>query len=226
MHIGLIGGIGPAATAYYYRALVKLFDAAHRKMSLTIAHADQHEMLANMVSGNTSAQADIFARHTDRLKAAGCDAVALTSMGGHFCIADFEPRSCLPVLNAIPVMNTHFAELGLKRVGILGTRAVMGSGLYGVSTTHIIAPPADQIGRVHDTYVATAEAGFATDAQRAYLERIASELQRDAGAEAIVLGGTDLFLAFDRQDYPYPLVDCALVHAASIAATAMSGGQT
>ena len=45
---------------------------------------------------------------------------------------------------------------------------------------------------------------------------------RDQGAEAIMLGGTDLVLAFAGQDPGFPLVDCAAVHADAIARGAMS----
>ena len=50
MHIGLIGGIGPAATDFYYRGLIG--KAAERKidLDLTIAHADSPTLLANMAA--------------------------------------------------------------------------------------------------------------------------------------------------------------------------------
>jgi len=222
MHIGLIGGIGPAATIYYYKELVRLFAKADRRMSLTIVHADSREMVANLVVRNTQAQAAIFSGFATQLKAAGCDIVAVTSMGGHFCIADFEALSPLPVLNAVPAMDQEFARQDLKRVGIIGTSAVMNSGLYGVSATQVIAPPLPERQRIHDTYVAMAEAGRATDEQRATMEDVASRLVRDEGAEAIVLGGTDLFVAFDKADYPYKIFDCAIVHARAIAHKAMN----
>lgn len=57
MHIGLIGGIGPAATEYYYRALVKLYARAGRKLALTIVHADLPELVGNMQANNKQAQA-------------------------------------------------------------------------------------------------------------------------------------------------------------------------
>jgi aspartate racemase len=222
MHIGLIGGIGPAATVYYYRELVRLFAEANTKLDLTIVNADSREMVGNLVGQDTRAQAEIFRACTTRLKAGGCDFVAVTSMGGHFCIADFEAISPLPVLNAIPVMDEEFARLDLKRVGILGTSAVMNSGLYGVSSTKVIAPALAERQRVHDTYVAMAEAGAATDAQRAYMEDVAFRLMRDDSVEAIVLGGTDLFVAFDKPEHPYKIFDCALVHARAIAHRAMN----
>jgi aspartate racemase len=213
MHIGLIGGIGPAATIYYYKELVRLFAEAKQKMALTIVHTDLGEYAANMASGNADGQARLFAQLTAKLKTGGCDSVALTSMGGHFCIAEFESLSPLPVLNAIPVLNAEFSRQNLKRIGVLGTRAVMDSGLYGVASAQVIAPPLEERNRVHDTYVAMATLGFSTSEQRIYMQDVAARLHRDAGVDAIVLGGTDLFLAFDQPHYAYKIIDCAIVHA-------------
>jgi len=47
MHIGLIGGIGPAATEYYYRGLIERHAGSGTQLELTIAHADVHELARN-----------------------------------------------------------------------------------------------------------------------------------------------------------------------------------
>src|SRR5882724_3208910 len=131
MHIGLIGGIGPAATDFYYRGLVDRHAASGIPLELTIAHADVRELSRNLASHDARKQADIFVRLVRRLEAAGARAAAVTSMGGHFCIAELEAVSPLPILNAIPEVDTAIRRSDLKTIGILGTRAVMESGLYG-----------------------------------------------------------------------------------------------
>ena len=220
MHIGLIGGIGPAATEFYYRALVRSHAAAGRRLELTIANADVTEMVANMDAGRPDAQARVFARHIDQLRAGGCEAAAVTSMGGHFCIRDLDSISSLPLINAIPVLDRHFAASGYKRVGILGSRQVMESKLYGIASVEFIAP--DDLPTAHANYVAMAAAAAATQAQRDYFADQAQKLLA-AGAEAIVLGGTDLFLAFEGTTPDYPIIDTALVHAEEIARVSMGG---
>lgn len=72
MHIGLIGGIGPAATEFYYRNLVK----AHRssgsgsQLDLTICHAQASDLIRNIQAGAIDEQAAIFAVLANRLRAA------------------------------------------------------------------------------------------------------------------------------------------------------------
>ena len=51
MPIGMIGGIGAAATEFYYRNLVAVFRGGSSKLDLTIVHADVDTLVANITSG-------------------------------------------------------------------------------------------------------------------------------------------------------------------------------
>lgn len=97
MHLGLIGGIGPAATEFYYRSLVRAHVSVNRAMELTIVHADVRELLQNMTDNAPHRQAQVFLRLAQRLQAAGAEVVAVTSIAGHFCLREFEPLSPLPI---------------------------------------------------------------------------------------------------------------------------------
>ena len=52
MQISLIGGIGPAATGFYYRALVRFYASANRRLQLTIANADAMEIVSHLEAGD------------------------------------------------------------------------------------------------------------------------------------------------------------------------------
>jgi aspartate racemase len=192
-------------------------------MSLTIVHADAREMAVNLEAGRASEQATIFARFVDQLRAGGCDAVALTSIGGHFCIAELEALSALPLMSAIPALHRHFAALGVARIGVLGTRAVMESRLYGVTSVDVAILPPDELAIAHSTYIAMAITGAATPDQCSYFHEAARRLHREQGAEVILLGGTDLSLAFGDVDLGFPIVDSALIHVEAIARASMAG---
>lgn len=224
MHIGLIGGIGPAATEFYYRGLVKSHAAAKQRMSLTIVHADTNEMVQNLEDNAAAAQASVFARFTEQLKAGGAEAVAITSMGGHFCVGEFAKISVLSVINAIPILNSHFSKMGIKRVGLLGTKTVMQSRLYdGLSSVDVVAPPASELDRVHQEYISMAKSGAASEAQKTYFDEAGRKLCQEDGADVVVLAGTDLFLAFGETDHGYPIVDSADVHIQAITDMSLGG---
>ena len=213
MHIGLIGGIGPAATEYYYRGLIEHYARSGIALDLTIAHADVREMARNLANGAAQEQAEIFARLIQRLAAAGAEIAAVTSMGGHFCIRELAAISPLPLLNAIPEVDATIRQRDLKTVGIIGTHTVMESGLYGgITSARIVTPEGAALDQVHEAYVSMATAGHVTETQRGVFFSIGQSLCQARGAEGIVLGGTDLFLAFTGQDCGFAVVDCALVH--------------
>ncbi len=216
MHIGLIAGIGPAATDFYYRGLIERHVAAGTQLDLTMAHADVREMSRNLVGKTPGKQAEIFAGLVGRMKAAGAQAAAVTSMGGHFCVNELMAISPLPILNAIPAVDAALAKGKFRKIGILGTRTVMETKLYGgIPSVEVVPTQGATLDLVHDNYVAMATIGRVTEAQRRVFFDAGRELCA-RGAEAIMLGGTDLFLAFDGQDAGFPVIDCADIHVDAI----------
>ena len=216
MHIGLIGGIGPAATDFYDRGLVDRHAAAGIPLECTIAHADVREMSRNLQGGQPKKQAEIFAGLIGRLKAAGAQVAAVTSMGGHFCINELLPISPLPLVHGIHAVDAAIKRSGLKKIGVLGTPLVMNTKLYGgVSSAELIAPEGEMFDRVGASYMAMAQIGRVTDQQRDVFFKAGDALMK-RGVQAIMLGGTDLFLAFTGKEPPFPLVDCADIHVGAL----------
>jgi aspartate racemase len=217
MHIGLIGGIGPAATDFYYRRLISAFASKKAILELTIVHADTPTLVGNLARNDAAAQVLIYTRLTNRLVAAGAECVVVTSIAGHFCINAFKAVSPLPVVDMIFEVGRAVEKRGLKRIGILGTRTAMETRFFGgVTSAEIVPPSGNDLDDVHNAYIAMAASGVATNAQRAVLTTACQRLLNDKGVEAIMLGGTDLALVFDEQTTDFPLVDCAAIHVDAI----------
>ena len=218
MHIGLIGGIGPAATDYYYRRLISTFASKNAALELTIVHADTPTLLRHLTSNDGAGQVAIYMKLTNRLAAAGAECVAITSIAGHFCIEAFKASSVLPVVDMISEVNRAIAHRAFERIGILGTRTVMETRLYGsVSGVEVIPPSGQDLEDVHKAYVAMAASGVVTEAQKAVFTAVSKRLLSESGVEAIILGGTDLVLAFNERDTEFPVINCAGIHADAIA---------
>lgn len=213
MHIGLIGGIGVAATVVYYQRLTA---AVAEPMDLTIVHADIQPLIANNLADRRAEQARAFLPLVQRLARAGCDCAALTSLGAHFCFDELAALSPLPLISAVTPLDAHFAARGLGCIGLLGTRVVMRTRLYGQLTRTRAIALDDQIETLGQTYQDVAVTGRCTPDQRAAF--LAAGRQMIAqGAEAIVLAGTDLNLAFDGTDPGYPVIDALDIHVAELA---------
>lgn len=213
MHMGLVGGIGPAATDYYYRSLIAAAARQGFDLDLTIVHADSRTLLGNLAAGNKAAQVAIFSRLTERLKAAGAEMVAITAIAGHFCIEDFKAVSPLPVIDMIEEVNRAIREMGLRKVGILGTATAMETRFYGgIESAEVIPPGKADLDAVHHAYIEMASAGAVTEQQRELFFSVSRRIIAESGAEAIMLGGTDLVLSFDGRDVGFAVIDCAKVH--------------
>ena len=217
MQIGLIGGIGPAATDYYYRSLIAAFASRNEPLEMTIVHADTPTLLSNLEKGDIDSQVRIYNRLTDRLVMAGSDCVVVTSIAGHFCIDAFKENSRLEVIDMLIEVDGAVSARKLERVGILGTRTVMETRFYsGINTAEVIPPPGRALSDVHSAYVSMAAAGQVTGDQRAVFDLACDWFINQAGVDAILLGGTDLALVYPDGQAPFPLVDCAAIHVDAI----------
>jgi aspartate racemase len=224
MHIGLIGGIGPAATEYYYRGLVGHQSANSGSLELTIAHADMNLLLENLAAGAAGKQADIFRNHVEQLAGAGATIAAVTSIAGHFCFRELEAQSPLPLVSALTTLAQELKRRGLNRVGLLGSKAAMGSSLYGtVSDLEVVLPGDDDLVVVSDEYFAMARAQRATEAQRDLFFTVGARLCLEQGAEVVILAGTDMFLAFADAEPGFQVIDSAEVHIQALASLAEQG---
>jgi len=221
MHIGLIGGIGVAATVVYYQRLSAVVAKVGKPLELTIVNADIPTLLRNFLADDRAAQAKIYAGLIDRLKAAGADCAAITSLGGHFCFNETVPLSSLPLSSGVTPLDDYFASEGLGTVGLLGTGMVMRTRLYGqLEKTNAVALDSE-IDLLGQTYQDMAIAGVCTDAEQALFLDAGRRLVEEQGAEAVVLAGTDLNLAFDGQNPEYRVIDALDVHVDVLARLAM-----
>ena len=217
MHIGLIGGIGPAATVFYYERIVQAHAAAGQPLHLTIAHTSARDLARNVAAGRADEQAAEFRRVTLQLAAAGAEAVVITSMGGHFCAREFAGVSPLPLVSGPESVAARVKRHGVRRIGILGTRVVMRTGLYGaLADLDPVAPAGSDLAQVNDDYVAVATAGVATPTQAERLLAAGRRLVREQGAEVVLLGGTDLNLVYHEGALDVPVLDSAQLHVDAI----------
>lgn len=216
MQIGLIGGIGPAATDYYYRKLIAGYAPLSLDLDMTIVHADTPTLLANLTANNIEEQVEIYHRLTKRLKLSGAGCVVVTSIAGHFCITEFSEVSPLPVINMLSEVSDAIKERKLQRVGILGTRTVMETRFYsGIESAEVIPPSGALLDEVHNAYVTMAAKGQVNSEQRSIFDLACEQLLKQEQVEAVMLGGTDLALVYDENSQ-YPVIDCAAIHVDSI----------
>jgi aspartate racemase len=201
--LGLIGGLGPGATIYYYRELAKA-----KVGEMLIVHADMDRVARDVERGDRTGLAAYFARLIERLADGGADLAAISAVTPHICIRELEKVSALPLVNIIKETETEIQSRGYRRVALFGTRYVVESRMFGMlEGVEVVVP--NQVAAIHEAYMQTVAGG--TEG-RSVLSGIARELRVDA----VVLAGTDLSLIYDESNTDFAHVDCARTHVQAI----------
>ncbi|GHC20765.1 aspartate racemase [Gemmobacter nanjingensis] len=215
MHVGLITGLGPAATVVYYQRLNQIAADRGCRLELTMVEANIREVLANNLAGRAQEQAEIFAALLHRLRAAGADFASITAIGPLFCWEETRALSPLPLLSAVTPLDLYCAGKGYSQVGLLGTARAMRTKLFGQMTrTGVLLP--ENLEPVGKAYQDMAVGGRCDEATRKLLFDAGRKMM-EQGAEAVALAGTDLLLAFDGRDPGFPVIDALEVHVAMLA---------
>jgi aspartate racemase len=211
--VGIVGGLGVGATVHYYEKITAACKARGVIPDLVIVHADVDRGQGFVREGKLDALADYLASFIDRLGAAGAKAAVLPAVTPHICIDELTTRIRLPLINIIDAIGSELRTRTLKRVALFGTTFTMEGSLWAqLSGVDIVKPQPDEIAFVGKAYqrILDTQKGDADDT--AGLRRIAADLQRRDGVEAILLAGTDLTVIFDEATAGFPSIDVARVH--------------
>ena len=211
--VGIVGGLGVGATVHYYEKIAAQCKARGVVPDLVIAHADVDRGQGFVREGKLEALADYLAAFIERLGAAGATAAVLPAVTPHICIAELNKRIRLPLINIVDAIGAELRARRLKRVALFGTTFTMAGSLWGqLSGVEIIKPQPDEIAFVGRAYQRILDTQRGDDGDTAGLRRIAAELQRRDGVEAILLAGTDLAVIFDETTAGFPAIDVARLH--------------
>jgi aspartate racemase len=224
--VGIVGGLGVGATVDYYRRITAACKARGIVPDLAFVHADVDRGQGYVRDGKLGELAGYLAGFIERLGRAGAEAVVLPAVTPHICIDELMPRIKLPLINIVDAIGAELRKRQLRRVALFGTTFTMQGGLWGqLSGVDIVKPQPDEIAFVGKAYQRLLDTQRGHDEDTAGLRRIATDLRRRDGVEAILLAGTDLAVIFDEETAGFPSIDCARVHIDSIVERLSIGGR-
>jgi len=211
--VGIVGGLGVGATVDYYKRITAGCQARGVVPDLVFVHADVDRGQGYVRDGKLEELADYLAGFIERLGRAGAEAAVLPAVTPHICIAELTPKVRVPLINIVDAIGAELRKQRLERVALFGTTFTMQGSLWGqLSGVEIVKPQPDEIAFVGKAYQRILDTQRGHDEDTAGLRRIAADLQRRDGVEAILLAGTDLAVIFDEETAGFPCIDCARVH--------------
>ncbi|PWT93090.1 MAG: hypothetical protein C5B55_05195, partial [Blastocatellia bacterium] len=157
--LGLIGGIGPESTVEYYHLLIDGYRerADGTYPSIIINSVDLKRLLAWMAVNELDKVADYLSVEIDKLARAGVDFAALASNTPHIVFDELQSRSSLPLVSIVEAACRKVKALGLKTVGLFGTRYTMRAEFYpqvfARAGLTLVTPSVDEQSFIHDKYM-------------------------------------------------------------------------
>ena len=217
--IGLVGGIGPASTVDYYLGLIERCRAEFGEnvypeividsVSLTTAT----DFLAqNDFDGN----AQLMLKSLAGLKAAGAEIAAITANTEHIVWDRISDKFQLPVVSIVEATAAEILRKGYRKVLILGTIFTMKSGLYekplaerGITP---ILPTDKDKEKIANLFFPNLENGIVVPEDKVKMLEIVGRYVREKGADAVLLGCTELPLMIKDGDLDVPLLNTTQIH--------------
>lgn len=227
--IGLIGGMSWESTVPYYRQInegIKARLGGLHSAKVVLYSVDFHEIEQLQRDGDWDAAGERLADAARRLQAAGADLLVLCTNTMHKVAPQIEAAVPIPLLHIADATAAAILAAGHRSVGLLGTRFTMEQDFYRqrLQERHglqVIVPDADERSVVHDVIYDELCRGVVRDASRDRYRRIMDDLVA-GGAEAIILGCTEIGLLVAAQDARVPLFDTTALHAAAAVEAALA----
>lgn len=227
--IGLLGGMSWESTAAYYRLLneaVKARLGGLHSSKLVLVSVDFAEVEAPMQAGDWDLVGESLAKAARQVQSGGGECLLLCTNTMHRVAPAIEAAIDIPFLHIAEPTAQALKAAGHARIGLLGTRATMEQAFYrdylaerGIES---LVPEARDRDLVHHVIFGELCKGVVTEPSRREYRRVMAELA-SRGAQAIILGCTEIAMLVDASDAAVPLFDTTALHAQAAVEWALAG---
>jgi aspartate racemase len=218
--LGIIGGIGPESAVDYYRLIIAAYREQKQDGSYPaiIINSIDLNKIRDLVTANALADlTEYLVAEVQRLARAGTDFGLLAANTPHIVFDDIRRQSPISLLSIVEVTCEAAKAMGLKRLGLLGTRFTMQGqffpDVFARAGLTLVVPAADEQAYVHNKYMEELVNGIFLLETRERLLEIVDRLKEREGIEGVILGGTELPLILrDAASRGIPFLDTTQIH--------------
>ena len=222
--LGILGGMSWESSAVYYKhlnqAVATRLGGLH-SAELLLRSVDFSTVVALQKAGDWRGAAALLGAAGAGLKAAGAQGLLIATNTMHKVADEVERLSGLPLIHIVDSTAAALRAAGVKRAGLLATAYTMEQDFYvgRMRERHgieLIVPDAPARAEVHRIIFDELCCGRVVERSREFC-RLAVQQLAEQGAEAVILGCTEICLLLDPTDNgcALPLFDSTALHAAS-----------
>lgn len=227
--MGLLGGMSWESTVPYYqiinRVVKERLGGLHSARCILYS-VDFAELEANMSRGDWDANARILSDAARVLRDAGAEFLVVCTNTMHKLADQIESAAGIPLLHIADLTADVLEKQGIKSVGLLGTRFTMEQDFFksrlekrGIKT---LVPDAAGCEGINEIIFSELCRGEILPESKRYFIRQIGKL-REAGAEGMIFGCTEIGLFIPAADVACPVFDTTVIHATGAAEYALAG---
>jgi aspartate racemase len=218
--IGLLGGMSWESTVPYYRIINEIVGerlGGLHSARLVLYSVEFQEIESLQHAGRWDEAGDILATAAAALEAAGAEFLVICTNTMHKVASQIEAGVSIPLLHIADATAAEIKAAGIATVGLLGTRFTMEQDFYSGRLEHdhglqVLIPSEEGRDTVHKVIYEELCLGVVRDDSRAAFRRIIGELV-EGGAEAVILGCTEISMLVRTADSEVPIFDTTEIHA-------------
>lgn len=217
--IGILGGTSPESTVTYYRHITREYTRRfgdHGYPEVLIYSVTFQRFIDWMREGDWPALAGAAVDGLCALSDAGAELGLIATNTFHRVFDEVAASVPIPLLSILDVVSDRLGELGCRRAALLGTKITMSGSFYpdhlaerGIET---VVPTDAEQEAIDRTIFDELSQGLVTANSKASVVAIAERLI-EPGADAVILGCTELPLLLGQGDLPVPVLDTTSLHA-------------
>jgi len=214
--IGILGGMGPEATAYFFSLIIKHTAAAKDQdhVPVLIYNLPQIPERTTAILGRGPSPVPLLREGVQTLARAGAGFIVIPCISAHAFLTDIRRASPVPVLSLLDETLASVRKMnpGLKRAGLLASTGTVRSGLFAKTFAkagvEIITPSEKEQSRLMQAIIGKGgvKAGF-TEGRPGKLVLDIALLLIKRGAEAIIAGCTEIPLVLGEEDIRVPFIE-------------------
>jgi aspartate racemase len=222
--LGLIGGVGPESTIDYYRQIIKEYQTrliTNDYPRILINSINMTKMLSCVFDKRYDDLINLLIDEITILEKAGIDFVAIASNTPHVVFDQLSDCVKIPIISIVEETCKFAGYKKIRRAGLLGTKTTMTSGFYQKVaekySIKIIIPQPENQDFIHDKYLSELVFNnIVPDTKNRFIE-IVGELKETESIDGLILGGTELSLILNQNDFnDIEVFDTTMIHVKSI----------
>ena len=229
-NIGLIGGMSWESTVTYYQLIneaVKAKLGGLRSAKILLCSVDFSQIEQYQATGAWDKSAEVLTDAAKRLEAAGADFIVICTNTMHKVAPQIQRCIHIPILHIADATADALLKKGIRRTALLGTKYTMTQDFYKARLIargiEVVIPNEPEIETVNRVIYEELCLGVVSEASRRKYCEIIERLKKEDGAEAVILGCTEIGLLIRPEDSVLPVFDTARIHAEAAAALALNG---